>query len=174
MYLLLYPCIMISCHFQHELSNESLTRSNWEGCRGALLDSRVLPRVSSLLAFTRAKMMKSVWWGCSRHTRQISCEERCWHILHVDKKSALGVLQQTNNITAVNVYLKRVPLRRWGQHGSPYPQRSQLPSWSPCERPADTWEAETCSKGSSSPLSGREMKKHGTTFPKQLLYRWHK
>lgn len=49
------------------------TGSRGEGCRVLLLDKRLREKHSSLLALTRAKMMKSVWWGCSMDDLQISC-----------------------------------------------------------------------------------------------------
>lgn len=62
------------CYLVVEKSQDILTTSNAEDCFGVLFDSRVLQNFSSLLALTKAKMMKSVWWGCSRDALQISWE----------------------------------------------------------------------------------------------------
>lgn len=129
--------------------NITLTRSNCESCRVALLDCRDLQKFSSLLALTRAKMIKSVWWGCCRDARHISYEEGGVQIIN------WTWLQQTFYIMrfTLTIMNKRAALPHWGHRGILYPPPRQLPSWFPCGRPADTWEAETCRTGSVSPLS---------------------
>lgn len=147
-----FICVIINNNLTSFFLN--LTRSNGDCCLTAPRAEQFLLKFSSLLAFTKAKMMKSVWCGCSIETLQISCEPAGKS--NIDKY--LVFWSMLWNLMAKTSHLFSVKLHHSVRHWSQRLQLDLLPSWFPCVLPADTWGAETYRRESASPLSERQQR----------------